>query len=99
MSVICSRHTVLSVTSFALQGMVLLSPEINPAEGVCKLFEADIYLLFHTNRIGVGFETTIHVGSLCQTCKIEAIKDKVCTESESASRPPYMSGVCVRPAR
>ncbi|KAK3094036.1 hypothetical protein FSP39_023275 [Pinctada imbricata] len=58
------------------KGMVLLSPEINPEEGVCKMFEADIYLLFHTNRIGCGFETTIHVGGICQTCRIDTIKDK-----------------------
>ena len=55
--------------------MVLLSPEVQPS--VCYKFEADIFLLFHTSQVAKGFETTLHVGSVCQICRIEEIYHKV----------------------
>lgn len=55
--------------------MVLLSPEVQPS--VCYQFEADVFLLFHTNKITIGFETTLYVGSVCQICRIEKIYQKV----------------------
>ena len=57
------------------KGMVLLSPGIQPS--VCYKFEADVFLLFHSSQITTGFETTLHVGSVCQTCRIEYIYNKV----------------------
>lgn len=61
------------------QGMVLVSPESTFLNFVCRFFEADIYLLYHSHRISKGFETTVHVGNVCQICKVEIIVDKVCT--------------------
>ncbi|XP_048731971.1 GTP-binding protein 2-like [Ostrea edulis] len=58
------------------RGMVLLSPESSFSNFVCRTFEADIYLLYHTHQISKGFETTVHVGNVCQICKVEIIKDK-----------------------
>lgn len=59
--------------------MVLVSPESTFPNFVCRFFEADIYLLYHSHRISKGFETTVHVGNVCQICKVEIIVDKVCT--------------------
>ena len=30
-------------------------------------FEAEIYLLYHANKISKGFQVTLHVGNVCQT--------------------------------
>lgn len=57
---------------------MLVSPESTFSTHVCRMFEADIYLLYHTHQISKGFETTVHVGNVCQICKVEFIKDKVC---------------------
>lgn len=48
--------------------MVLLSPQLSPV--ACLEFEAEIYLLFHTNHICKGFQTVIHVGNVRQTAII-----------------------------
>lgn len=56
------------------KGMVLLSPEVQPS--VCYAFEADVFLLFHSSQITKGFETTMYIGSVCQTCRIEMIYQK-----------------------
>ncbi|XP_067681273.1 GTP-binding protein 2-like [Haliotis asinina] len=50
------------------KGMVLVSP--NSEQYACREFEADIYVLFHSSRISVGFQTTIHIGTVCQTAVI-----------------------------
>lgn len=55
--------------------MVLLGPEVQPS--VCYAFEADVFLLFHSSQITKGFETTMYIGSVCQTCRIEKIYNKV----------------------
>ncbi|KAJ8308331.1 hypothetical protein KUTeg_013205 [Tegillarca granosa] len=57
------------------RGMVLVSKEAPLI--ACRLFEADVFVLFHSSQIQPGFETTLHVGSVCQTCRIEKICDKV----------------------
>lgn len=51
-----------------LQGMVLVSPDSE--RYACREFEADIYVLFHSSRISVGFQTTIHIGTVCQTAVV-----------------------------
>ena len=61
---------------FSLQGMVLVSKELM---GAYLEFEADIYVLYHDTRICTGFQTTIHIGNVCQTVQVQKIKDKVCT--------------------
>lgn len=45
--------------------MVLVSEKLNPK--ACTEFEADIYLLYHANKISKGFQVTLHVGNVCQT--------------------------------
>ncbi|CAH1791267.1 unnamed protein product [Owenia fusiformis] len=56
------------------KGMVLVSPKLNPQ--ACTSFEAEIYLLFHANSIGRGFQCTLHIGSVCQTAIIDGIIQK-----------------------
>lgn len=51
-----------------LQGMVLISPS-TPAV-CCRQFQADVYVLFHSGQISSNFQTTIHIGTVCQTAKI-----------------------------
>ena len=48
--------------------MVLLSRSAEPA--CCRKFEADVYVLFHRNKITINFQTTIHIGTVCQTAVI-----------------------------
>lgn len=54
--------------------MVLVSTELI---GSCLEFEADIYLLYHDTQICKGFQTTIHIGNVCQTVQVMEIKEKV----------------------
>ncbi|XP_005099040.1 GTP-binding protein 2 [Aplysia californica] len=53
------------------KGMVLVSPQ-SPLYS-CLRFEADVYVLFHNKSITVGFQTTIHIGTVCQTAVIRDI--------------------------
>ncbi|KAL4238582.1 GTP binding protein [Mactra antiquata] len=55
------------------KGMVLVSTELI---GSCLEFEADIYLLYHDTQICKGFQTTIHIGNVCQTVQVMEIKEK-----------------------
>ncbi len=45
--------------------MVLVNEDLNPK--ACIEFEAEIYLLYHANKISKGFQVTLHVGNVCQT--------------------------------
>lgn len=56
---------------FFLQGMVLLSLSAEPV--CCLQFEADVYVLFHCNKITKNFQTTVHIGTVCQTAVISKI--------------------------
>ncbi|ESO96458.1 hypothetical protein LOTGIDRAFT_159869 [Lottia gigantea] len=53
------------------KGMVLVSSEVKPIS--CMEFEADIYVLYHASQITVGFQTTLHIGTVCQTAIITQI--------------------------
>lgn len=53
------------------KGMVLISPQ-SPLSS-CWQFEADIYVLFHNKSITNGFQTTVHIGTVCQTAVIRDI--------------------------
>lgn len=53
------------------KGMVLLSPSAQPV--CCKEFEADVYVLYHCRNITTNFQTTIHIGTVCQTAVITHI--------------------------
>ncbi|KAH3846837.1 GTP-binding protein 2-like [Dreissena polymorpha] len=55
------------------KGMVLVSQEL---VGAYLEFEADIYVLYHDTKICTGFQTTVHIGNVCQTVQIMKIKDK-----------------------
>ncbi|XP_059163773.1 GTP-binding protein 2-like [Physella acuta] len=64
------------------KGMVLLSPE-SPLN-CCKEFEADIYVLFHNKSITLNFQTTIHIGTVCQTGYITKIDREHIKTNEKA---------------
>lgn len=64
------------------KGMVLLSPS---AEAVaCIQFEADVYVLYHSNKITKNFQTTVHIGTVCQTAVISAISRNHIKTNEKA---------------
>ncbi|XP_076463579.1 GTP-binding protein 2-like [Babylonia areolata] len=64
------------------KGMVLLSPS---AERVCtQVFEADVYVLFHCNKITRNFQTTVHIGTVCQTAVISKINRNHIKTNEKA---------------
>ncbi|XP_076442084.1 GTP-binding protein 2-like [Babylonia areolata] len=64
------------------KGMVLLSPS---AEVVCcQQFEADVYVLFHSNKITRNFQTTVHIGTVCQTAVISSINKNYIKTNEKA---------------
>jgi len=44
--------------------------EVNDAPPVCKKFKAEVNLLFHEKSIKIGFQCTVHIGSVCRTAKI-----------------------------
>lgn len=57
------------------QGMVMVSPEMNPT--ICSVFEAEIVLLFHATTFRRGFQVTVHVGNVRQTAVVEKFHTKV----------------------
>ena len=61
--------------------MVLVSENINPK--ACIEFEAEIYLLYHANKISKGFQVTLHVDNVCQTVAITKM-DQVRSNSNNS---------------
>ncbi|KTF87936.1 hypothetical protein cypCar_00036589 [Cyprinus carpio] len=56
------------------QGMVMVSPKMNPT--ICWQFEAAIVLLFHAKTFRRGFQVTVHVGNVRQTATVECLLGK-----------------------
>ncbi|KAL6425067.1 hypothetical protein ACFW04_009401 [Cataglyphis niger] len=54
-------------------GMVLVSPRDRPHATL--FFQATVLILYHATAIFPGFQTTVHVGNVRQTCVIEGIMD------------------------
>ncbi|XP_029660046.1 GTP-binding protein 2 [Formica exsecta] len=54
-------------------GMVLVSPRDRPHATL--FFQATVLILYHATAIFSGFQTTVHVGNVRQTCVIEGIMD------------------------
>lgn len=65
---------------FHLQGMVMVSPEMDPT--ICWMFEAEIVLLFHAKTFHKGFQVTVHIGNVRQTATVEAVYGKVGSSAE-----------------
>nr|XP_036224780.1 GTP-binding protein 2 isoform X1 [Bactrocera oleae] len=59
-------------------GMTLLGDTGDPEEEPygTLLFQAEVSVLFHATAIYVGFQTTIHIGSIRQTAIIRAIEER-----------------------
>lgn len=70
-----ARSALLGSGAMPLQGMVMVSPEMNPT--ICSVFEAEIVLLFHATTFRRGFQVTVHVGNVRQTAVVEKIHAKV----------------------
>ncbi|XP_028323617.1 GTP-binding protein 2 isoform X1 [Gouania willdenowi] len=60
--------------SLLRKGMVMVSPEMDPA--ICWMFEAEIVLLFHAKTFHKGFQVTVHIGNVRQTATVEAVYGK-----------------------
>ena len=76
----------LSVCAVLPQGMVMVSPEMDPT--ICWQFEAEIVLLFHAKTFHKGFQVTVHVGNVRQTATVVAVHGKV---SPSSGRPTHVN--------
>lgn len=74
-----------------LQGMVMVSPEMNPT--ICSVFEAEIVLLFHATTFRKGFQVTVHVGNVRQTAVVEKIHGKV-SHGKKGEKDGPPCGVC-----
>lgn len=57
-----------------LQGMVMVSPRVNPT--ICYQFEASIVLLFHAKTFRQGSQVTVHVGNVRQTATVLTLQGK-----------------------
>ena len=69
----------LSLSSPLLsQGMILADPILQPQ--ACTGFWANVFLLFHTTRIGKRFQATVYIGNVSQTATIEDM-NRVCVRS------------------
>ncbi|XP_023280034.1 GTP-binding protein 2-like [Seriola lalandi dorsalis] len=74
-AIICQCQRVMTVTSdWLLQGMVMVSPKMNPT--ICCQFEAAIVLLFHAKTFRRGSQVTVHVGNVRQTATVECLHGK-----------------------
>lgn len=62
-------------SDWLLQGMVMVSPKMNPT--ICCQFEAAIVLLFHAKTFRRGSQVTVHVGNVRQTATVECLHGKV----------------------
>ncbi|XP_036961821.1 GTP-binding protein 2b isoform X1 [Acanthopagrus latus] len=68
-------HMTHRVRSFySIQGMVMVSPKMNPT--ICCQFEAAIVLLFHAKTFRRGSQVTVHVGNVRQTATVECLHGK-----------------------
>lgn len=67
---------MFSDVSDVFQGMVMVSPKMNPT--ICCQFEAAIVLLFHAKTFRRGSQVTVHVGNVRQTATVECLHGKVC---------------------
>ncbi|XP_046598507.1 GTP-binding protein 2 isoform X1 [Neodiprion lecontei] len=54
-------------------GMVLVSPRDHPC--ATFFFQATVLVVYHATAIYPGFQATVHVGNVRQTCAIEGIMD------------------------
>lgn len=54
-------------------GMVLVSPRDRPCS--TRFFQATVLVVYHATAIFPGFQTTVHIGNVRQTCAIEGIMD------------------------
>lgn len=72
----------MTASDWLLQGMVLVSPKMNPT--ICCQFEAAIVLLFHAKTFRRGSQVTVHVGNVRQTATVECLQGKV------SSAPPTL---------
>ncbi|XP_012259707.2 GTP-binding protein 2 isoform X2 [Athalia rosae] len=54
-------------------GMVLVSPRDHPCATL--FFQATVLVVYHATAIYPGFQATVHVGNVRQTCAIEGIMD------------------------
>lgn len=77
------------------KGMVVVSREMEPAS--CLDFRAEVYVLYHSSRICLGFQTVIHVGNVMQTATIvEMSKSSLHTNEKAVvrfhfiNRPEYI---------
>lgn len=66
---------MMLVSDWLLQGMVMVSPKMNPT--ICCQFEAAIVLLFHAKTFRRGSQVTVHVGNVRQTATVECLHGKV----------------------
>lgn len=53
--------------------VILMNNQDNFIPYGCRFFQAKISVLFHATAIYVGFQTTVHIGSIRQTAVIEGI--------------------------
>uniref|UniRef100_A0A914VLF7 Tr-type G domain-containing protein n=1 Tax=Plectus sambesii TaxID=2011161 RepID=A0A914VLF7_9BILA len=68
------------------KGMVLAAKELRPKERTCREFEARVYILFHPSpEICCGFQTTVHIGNVCQTATIVKIDKDSLKPGDSAT--------------
>ncbi|XP_077999195.1 GTP-binding protein 2-like [Glandiceps talaboti] len=81
--------------SILRKGMVLLGRSAKPQ--ACVSFEADVYVLFHCTSIAPRFQTTVHVGNVCQTAVMESIdkaslqtNEKACVTFRFIKHPEYL---------
>lgn len=82
----------MTASDWLLQGMVLVSPKMNPT--ICCRFEAAIVLLFHAKTFRRGSQVTVHVGNVRQTATVESLQGKVgsATPTPNKHAPPVTCG-------
>lgn len=82
------------VSDWLSQGMVMVSPKMNPT--ICCQFEAAIVLLFHAKTFRRGSQVTVHVGNVRQTATVECLHGKVSYRSQDVWSPSC-GCLCVTP--
>ncbi len=76
----CCQRAMTVISDWLLQGMVMVSPKMNPT--ICCQFEAAIVLLFHAKTFRRGSQVTVHVGNVRQTATVECLHGKVGTSQK-----------------
>jgi len=81
-----------SVQHRVRKGMVILQNP-DPYPTACKSFEADVFVLSHSNHIVIGQELIVHSRSIRATCRVAAVTSGIATDGSTCAEIAYVDSL------